>query len=779
MAEYSEYDHPFKPVVDQWMEKIKKAKKQKKERFGKYADEAMQFFDGSHDFMWKGEYAKRSGGFLDKNAEGALPTFRMTVNRVFEAVALFGPVLYHRNPVCNVEPRITPAIDPMLLGVNPEDEQQIEQERQIIYDHDAENDRKRSYAKLKEHYLNWLQQTCDKKSHARMAINEAIIKGMSFLWTELHQQPGSSMSMPRSTYVSVDDVVIDPDAQYWDDVQWVARRCVHPRWKVEREYGLEGQLKGNKSSLNKQAEKSNRSTKENSESKKRGDSFDLIEYWQVYSKTGFGSRLKKTGVVKDVKEKFDFEQFGDFCFIAVSEDIPFPLNMPPMALAEDEESMFLRSQWPIPFWTDGGWPFSKLHFYEKPKEVWPISLIKPAIGELRFVNWCMSFLADKVAASSTTYVAIAKAAGAEIQDQIKSGVGPYTHIEISEIFGRSVNDVVSFLDAPSFNVDIWKMVSEVLDMIDKRTGLTELLYGLSGSTQIRSATEADVRNQNVSVRPDDMASRVEDWLSHCAGREMLAAEWSLGAQDVIHVLGEVGAMIWEQQIQQQEFERSVRDFDYRIEAGSARKPNKTNKIRQLNDFAQIAFPMMQEFVGMGIDAPYNAFMRDWAKANEMDVDPYLIDMAKIKEEQAAQEQQQQGQDPEAQAQQQYQQMQMQMEQQKMQVEQQKAQMEMQKLQIEMQIKQQEAQVKQQDAQVRQQELSAKGMAAQEAMRVEMQRAQMEQQQHAQELQQDASRHRMEMEQIKEKNQLELKFMREKNRAQKEQNKARASERKKD
>ena len=103
------------------------------------------------------------------------------------------------------------------------------------------------------------------------------------------------------------------------------------------------------------------------------------------------------------------------------------------------------------------------------------------------------------------------------------------------------------------------MVSEVLDMIDKRTGLTELLYGLSGSTQIRSATEADVRNQNVSVRPDDMASRVEDWLSSCALKEMEAAEWSMSAEDIYPILGQVGAIVWDQQISQTDFERTVRD----------------------------------------------------------------------------------------------------------------------------------------------------------------------------------------------------------------------------
>lgn len=744
----NEAPHPFKPIVDQWMQKIKRAKKQKHERFGRYAEEAMKFFDGSHDWMWKGEYAKASGGFLDKNVEGALPTFRMTVNRVFEAVALFGPVLYHRNPTIQVTPRITPPISPALLGVDQEDEQQMQQLQALVFQQDMDNEKKRNYAKLKEHYLNWVQQENNKKDHCRMAINEAIIKGMSFLWTELYRPSGSEISVPRSSYVSVDDVVLDPDAQYWEDVQWVARRCVQPRWKVEREYGLQGKVRGNKASINSQSEKNNRSTKENSESKKKGDSFDLVEYWQIFSKSGFGSRLRKTGVTKDVEEKFDYEQFGDFCYIVVCDEVSYPLNMPPEALQEDEETLFLRSQWPIPFWTDGGWPFSKLHFYEKPKEVWPISLIKPAIGELRFVNWCMSFLADKVAASSTTYVAIAKAAGAEIQDQIKSGVGPYTHIEISEIFGRSVNDVVSFLDAPSFNVDIWRMVSEVLDMIDKRTGLTELLYGLSGSTQIRSATEADVRNQNVSVRPDDMASRVEDWLSKTALNEMLAAEWSLGTIDVIHVLGPVGTKIWETQIQPQDFERTVRDYDYRIEAGTARKPNKVNKVRQLNDFAQIAMPMIQNFVEMGMDGPYNAFMRDWARANDMDVEPYLLDLARIKQEEQEREQEQMQQQQEMQQQQQEQDPAVQQQQMQMEIEQQKAQMEMQLKQAEMQMKQQEMEMKQEEMEVKRQEIESKNQEGSANQDAEAEKARLE-----------IAKMEQELDHSKEKHNLEVEFMR--------------------
>ena len=742
-------NHPASGIVQEWLHLIKDAEKQKQDKFGKYAEEAMKFFDGAHDWMWKGAYAKAPGGFLDKETQGALPTFRMTVNRVFEAVALFGPVLYHRNPRIQVTPRTSPEISPEALGIQPGDQQAAQAYQILKMNEHSEAEVKRTHAGLKAHYLNWLQDEANKKVQCRMAINEAIIKGMGLLWTELYRPGGSGTSYPRSYYVSVDDLVVDPDARYWEDVQWVARKVIHPTWQVEREYGLpEDELKGSRESLRSQAVQYSGGSKKSSSSKRKGKSFDLIEYWQVYSKAGFGERLKSTDR-QSLKSKFDFEMFGDFCYLAVADDIPYPLNLPTPAFSElGEEELFMRAQWPIPYWTDGGWPFSPLSFYEKPGEIWPISLIKPAIGELRFVNWCMSFLADKVAAASTTYVAIAKAAGAEIQDQIKSGLGPYTHIEISDLFGQKISDVVSFLDAPSFNVDIWRMVSEVLEMIDKRTGLTELIYGLSGSTQIRSATEADVRNQNVSVRPDDMASRVEDWLSGCALKEIEAAEWLLSGQEVAPILGKLGAQIWDTQIRQQDFERTIREYDYRIEAGSARKPNKVNRIRQLNEFAQIAMPVLQNFVGQGMIEPYNALITDWAKANELDPTRYVVTQEVIQQQQQQQmqmqqqQQQQQQQDPAAQAQQQQAQMDMQMKQ-----------MEMQEKQLDMQLKQTEAQSK---SQIVQQEAQSKQADLQ-----------VQQQEHQQEIQQDAEKHSQEIEQARESHQLEMDFMREKIKAEKD------------
>ena len=258
-----------------------------------------------------------------------------------------------------------------------------------------------------------------------------------------------------------------------------------------------------------------------------------------------------------------------------------------------------------------------------------------------------------------------------------------------------MKDVVSFLDAPQFNSDIWTMVSQVLDLIDKRTGLTELIYGLSGPTQIRSAAEAEIRNQNVSIRPDDMSSQVEDWLSTCAMKEMEAAEWSLSADDVRPVLGASASYIWTKQIKSQSFEKTVRDYDYRVEAGTARKPNKVNRVRQLNEFAQIAMPQLQQFAAQGNPGPYNALIEDWAKANDLDPARYMVaEEPGAGPEEQQQEQMQQQQQAQQQAQEQQAQAESQADQQKQQVDMQLKQMDLQGKQLDMQGKQLDIQLKQ-------------------------------------------------------------------------------------
>jgi len=622
--------NPIKPIVTAWLAKIELAAKVKWQEFGQYAAEATKFFDGPHNWMWNTTYSEGTGGYLSKDNDAVMPMFRMTVNRVFEAVALYGPALYHRNPQIEVTPVRFPDIPPEALGINPNDPSQVQAYQQMIAPDAAARGMRDALAKVKQHYVNWVQRETDKQTHARMAITEAIIKGMGLLQTEMISPPGSQISMPRSRFISVDDLVVDPDAMYWDEVQWIAIRHIAPTNVVEERFNLkDGRLKkyGNLKSAGTQAElkgQGNRNKRRNQSVS--GTTFDLIEYWEVYSRNGFGDRLKISKVQDEqLKIKLDFRSFGPNTRIVVAKGVPFPLNLPSeVLLQEDDQKVFQRVQWPIPFWMDDKWPVTPLWFYSKPRSVWPISIIKPAIGELRFINWCMSFLADKVAAASTTYVVAAKEAANEIKRQLTTGKTPYKLIEISQMTGRSVKDLVNFLDAPNFNADIWKMVAEVMQLIDKRTGLTDLLYGLTNK-QIRSATEAEVRDDRTNIRPDDMAESVERWMATVAQKEMATMCWLAKPEDIEPVVGKLATRIVMQYLDSTPFDYVVRDFSYIVAAGSARKLNKAGKARALNDLGQVIVPMLQSFAQMGVVDPWNAYVEAIGDALDVPVDKFVLD----------------------------------------------------------------------------------------------------------------------------------------------------------
>jgi hypothetical protein len=306
--------------------------------------------------------------------------------------------------------------------------------------------------------------------------------------------------------------------------------------------------------------------------------------------------------------------------------------MPPSTLEQQVEEgtglppdLFRAVQWPIPFWAEAnGWPFVALDFHRKPGYVWPISHIKPGVGELRFINFALSFIAQRVATSCETLIGVSKAADQDIKDQIlaQSERG-FKVCEISETLGRSVNDLISVFQLPEVSPELWKIVEKVTDMFDKRVGLTELAYAMT-SSQIRSATEASVKAEQLSVRPDDMANRLEDSMSLLARREAFASRWLLEPQDVESILGPLGAAAWAQHVKLLDPSVIAREFEYRIESGSARKPNKATRVEQMQAALQTLGPILQGLIPMGIVDPMNSLISDWAESLDIDAKPYLI-----------------------------------------------------------------------------------------------------------------------------------------------------------
>lgn len=626
MAAKSSPEEALKSISDGWLKKLDLAYKHK-QSFADDAKESMSFFDGPHNWFWKDQYAKGDTGY---NKTITPPGFRMQCNRVFEAVKLFASVIYHRSPTRSCTPNRYPPVPPEAVGVMAQDPAMMQQYEALAKQTLMQEDIRKLVSDLMQRMLNYSSTELDLKTHGRRVVDEAIIKGMGVFWTELIEYP-NGRRMVGSFADSVDNLLLDPDATEMEDILWCAKRCTHPVDEVAKRYGLDrekltGNLtRGNSTLENYAATDVGSNTRSKS---KNGKTNDLCVYYKIWSKTGLGDRLKNAP--KDTRGVFD--SLGDNCYIVVAEGVDFPLNMQPDLLAEEvnpetgvPDEMFRAVQWPIPFWAEsGGWPFTPLAFHRKPGSVWPISHIKPGIPELRFLCWAFSFLAQRVATSCETLIGVSKAADQDIKDQILSqSEAGFKIVELSEMMGRSVNDVISVFQLPNVTGEIFNVIQAVTEQFDKRVGLTELAYGMTRAS-MRSATEAQVRAEQISVRPDDMAEAVENTMSLISRREALATRWLLTPEDVEPVLGPLGAMAWQQHVMSLDPSDVVMEFDYRIEAGSARKPNKATKQEQMQMALQTLGPVLQQLIPAGVVDPFNALISDWAETLEIDPRKYLV-----------------------------------------------------------------------------------------------------------------------------------------------------------
>ena len=618
---------PLRQLVRTWTKKFEAAIKYKKP-FADDAKEAAMFFDGDHNWMWKDSYARGEKGY---NSSVAPPAFRMQVNKVFELIEIFGAVIYHRNPVRTVTLYKQPDLPPDAYGLPADMAMLTPEQTQLmgVAQADAQARTSRDVARqLLESYLNYTPNELDLKRQAKKFVNEGLMKGMGVLWPELIEIEASGsepIRMVGSFYDSVDNLLIDPDFDNMDDMLWCARRCIRPLEEVAVEYqipeeDLARHLDGNTEI---KADNEPRNTK-----KKSGQTQRLVTYYKVWSKCGAGDRFKDAP--KESRGVFD--SLGKYCYLVICEGVDYPLNLPPPVMQEEPDpqtgipqSVMLGMAWPVPYYLDpGGWPFVPLAFHPKPGYAWPISHIKPAVAELRMLNWGMSFLASRIATSCETIIAVQKAADQEFKDQLLApSEGGFKIIELAELLGRRVEDVISTFQLPQVTKDLWDILTAVADQFAQRTGLTELAYGYTRN-QFRSAAEATIKQENVSVRPDNMANDLEDAMSTLARREALAARWLLEPKDVAPVLGPMGAIAWEQHVAKRDLVSLTRDFLFRVEAGSARKPNKASRVEQMTLAIQTLGPILAPLASGGVVGPFNALMRDWAMSLDIDATPYLI-----------------------------------------------------------------------------------------------------------------------------------------------------------
>lgn len=715
------------------MSVIKKASKCKRDDFQDDAEEAMRFFDGPYDFLY--ESKNRPGNRYDYGTDEdgpPRPAFQMTFNKVAEAVQLFGPALYHRNPYR----QLTPAKLPNIPVTDPNDPQVQALQQALQQSALQQGQRAEMLASLLQGYINYTPNELDLRGHSRQVIDETLIKGMGVWWTLPYRPPGSQITLIGSFYDSIDNLVIDPDMETIEGAKWCARKRCMPKWDVEKRFGLpRGTLRGNLESRNMQAQVE-AEPETYADAHKRGDSNDLMTYWEVYSRMGMGHKLKvshteRLSAKSDIYDRH-FDKFGDHIFLAVCDEYPWPLNLPESAAQSlPMKESFLRVQWPTPFWADptSPWPFTYAAFHKVPRKVWPMSHMKPALGEIKFLNWAFSFIAGKIKNTSRDFIAIQKSAGEDIKTQILSG----RDLSLLEIEGShgTISEIVSFLQHPNFNGDVYKVIEVMMSLLERRLGLNELMYGES-KRQLRSASEAQIKGDQLRIRPDDMAETIEEAMTKVARKEAIASSWHLRAQDVAPILGRERAMLWEQYVHGSDINSIVLELDYRIEAGSIRKPNRNRDQENANNAVQVFAPFFTKYYEMTGDVePINAIFAMYAKAYDMPAEKLQIKPPPPPQPDPAEQQKAQ------------------QEQMKMEAEREKLQMEMQQMILEQQAKMAELEAKLRN-QERLQESKIEFERQKLLLEIEKVRMElaMDQQEHAQEMRQDQQEHEQEMEQAR-------------------------------
>lgn len=615
----SEIDPLLRIIPSSWIQKIRLAETHRRTVFGKRAEECSAFYNGPkrwEDLMMGAGAPGLSGSSVDSDNVMSAPDFRVSVNKTFEFVTIFGPSLYYENPVRTVKPRM-PVQIPWTFFPDPMVWELLMQQEDVRIRIDGLT------SVLLDTYLNWTPNEFRLDRESRSAIDEALVKGRGCLWTELYQPPGANFRTVRSKWETVDDLLIDPDATSLQNATWIARRRCLPAWQVERDYGLrEGSIRGN---LESQATQSLAAgSEEMAYARKRGLTNDLLVFYQVWSKMGLGGRLLNSSPAV----RAGTEMFGDYNYIVCAETIPFPLNCPPdtyndPGFAANPQAVFDRFCWPTPFWAPERWPVAVLDFHQQHNCPWPLAHLTAGMGELKFLNWAMSFLLGKIRTTSRDFIAVKKSAGEEIKTALLEG-RDLTLLELEADHG-TITELVGFLQHPEINGDIWKVIDAVEHSFDKRVGLTELMYGDGGATQIRSAAEVTMRNQNMNVRPADMAKQVEAWATEVAANEALAARYHLRGDDVESVMGAPAAYAWNIYVATTDIIKACRQLEYRVEAGSTRRPNKEFELATMTSLATILLPILEQYgIATGDLAPLNNLLSDLAKANSLDPNRYML-----------------------------------------------------------------------------------------------------------------------------------------------------------
>jgi hypothetical protein len=604
------------PLVSAWCAKIERSRESRSD-WADTAEECMMFYSRSARAMWDPSFSKR----FWKNVE--MPRFRVTINKAFELVAVFGPNLMWEVPHRTVKSKKMLEIPQELL----QDEEMGPILQEGMQQQMAEKGRDKVVAHLMSAWLNYTpreQPDGGLAGHSERAKVDALLTGRGCLISRNYRMPGSERTLVGSFHVDPRDVFLDPDFKRLSECRWVAIKHVQPYHEVEKKFGLKRDSLKGKMSVESNWHYAERTTSPDAhERRQAGQSGDNIVWYEIWSKGGVGARCTSM----DEKIKYHMEEVvGQHAYLAICPDVRWPLNMPAEKMRSGATDDEVRDafQWPVPLWADDRWPIKFLDFYPDPDSAWPVAPLAPGLGELKLLNLLVSWLANRVWKSGRDFWSVAGPYVEHYRDYLESGSD--MSIIPAPIGVEDISKAVSVLQQPESRQDIAKMIEFISGMFDKRVGLTAFAYGLNvDNTQNRTAEETVAKSRAISARPEFMMKQVVDWQAQVAQSEAFLTRWFVTADDVRPLVGDIGAMLWSQYIESTDVELVTRQFEYTVDAASIRRPNRDRDVANYQQVTGLWMPVIQQYGQQsGNYGPLNYLMKMWGEYHDCNMEEAMI-----------------------------------------------------------------------------------------------------------------------------------------------------------
>ena len=443
----------------------------------------------------------------------------------------------------------------------------------------------------------------------RSALNNALSSGRGVLWYGLDPNKDGVVTAVAD---SPQNLLIDPDAKHWGQVNWVARKRFRPKWQLMKQFPGKRDIILGMPAANKASDAGYRGN--------GGGNQMLVEYYELYTRVG----------LHNFRGGIDETQLKN---VTRMVDVPRKYTVTENGIILDE------SQWEVPFHLDGSWPCEVLDFYENPNSIWPISPLEPGIGWIKAINWVTTLLVAKYQWSSKTVLAMLRNNGVELDpediEKITSPDGSL--LEVIRIASNHVGDgtkVGDLIEQVDFTTDIQEglaILDHLNDEFEKSTGLHDFLYNGSAGVQDRSAAATQARKQNTETRIYDMQSRIEEFLSRVGRKMAMTARYLLDPEDVAPIVGRQGAQLWGVLLEQEQLtpeywvrkytdqgmsmqdsvlmaqdmlqgatslEQWVHEVDYTVEAGSTMRRTPEQESEAIADSLNTILPALTQIGAM-------------------------------------------------------------------------------------------------------------------------------------------------------------------------------------